>query len=38
MSDFFLPNFILKGPAIIAPTKQPNKALPTTQPCKVGSN
>ena len=32
IKECFLPNLILKGPAAMAPTRQPNKALPTTQP------
>ena len=32
INEYFLPYFILNDPAIIAPTKQPNSTLPTTQP------
>jgi len=38
IKEFFLPILMLRGPAIIAPTKQPINALPTTNPCNVASS
>src|SRR5690606_39465934 len=38
IKEYFLPIFTLNGPATIAPTKHPSKALPTTQPFIASSN
>jgi hypothetical protein len=36
ISNFFLPNRSLNAPEIMAPNKQPIKALLIAQPCKFG--
>ena len=38
IKEYLRPSLILKGPATIAPTKQPKSALPTTQPFIAASN